>query len=373
MRPSLALLATLSVVCAATSASHAAPQAPPPRVLSIVPLDSEPKGIQTPSAEELASLGRDVQEHPDDRAKRLSLVRGLLGAKDLDGALAQAKAWRAKDAYNLVAVRALGDVYMDRGAKEDAERVYSSIVELLPRDPDAQRALATLLKQRGDLAAAKTRLLAAVDGRPGDSRLLFELADVELRLGQTDSATQRLEAVIAAEDTPQQIRYPAKQRLGQILGEARRNAETSGDEAKAKALTGRIDALDLQGGLQNDIHVFLTWDTDRTDVDLWVTTPRGEKVFYSHRKGAGGEALFDDVTTGYGPESFTAKSAQAGEYLVQVNYYSAHRGAFPEARGEVVVVLDEGRKGEAKHVLPYRLFAEKQTVNVAKIRVGGGQ
>jgi tetratricopeptide (TPR) repeat protein len=302
---------------------------------------------------------------------RLKLVRALLASKNLDAALVEAKAWRAKDAYNLVAVRALGDVYMERGEKESAERVYSSIVELLPKDADAQRALATLLKQQGDLEGARGRLDFAVENKPNDARLLFELADTELRLGQTQVATERLEKVIDASDTNEQIRYPAKQRLGQILGEAMRNARASGDKEKEKALSGRIEKLGLSGGLENDVHVYLTWDTDRTDVDLWVITPSGEKVFYSHRKGRGGEALYDDVTTGYGPESFTAKSAQAGEYKVEVNYFSGRRGAFPEARGEVIVVLDEGRPTERKHVLPYRLFAEKQTVTVATIRVGG--
>ncbi|MGD0677375.1 MAG: hypothetical protein ABSC94_18300 [Polyangiaceae bacterium] len=373
MRSALAALIALSITLCAIAESHAAPRDRLPRFLSVELLDSEPsEGVQRPTTADLARLGRDVEEHPDDRAKRLLLVRGLVGAKDMDGALAAAKAWRSKDAYNLVAVRALGDVYVERGAKEEAERVYSSIVELLPRDPDAERALATLLKQRGDLDAARGRLLVAVDERPGDSRLVFELADVELRLGHAESAMRRLEEVIAADETPEQIRYPAKQRLGQILGEARRNAEERGQSIEANELARRIDDLDLHGGLKNDVHIFLTWDTDRTDVDLWVTTPQGEKIFYSHRLGAGGEALFDDVTTGYGPESFTARNAQRGKYLVQVNYFSARRGPFPEARGEVVVVLNEGRKSESKHILPYRLFAEHQTVSVAKISVVGG-
>src|SRR5258705_13975545 len=120
--------------------------------------------------------------------------------------------------------------------------------------------------------------------------------------------------------------------MGQLYGELRRSAKASGDETKAKALGSKLDALDLKGGAENDIHVYLTWDTDRTDVDLWVTTPSGEKVFYSHRGGKGGEALYDDVTSGYGPESFTAKDAASGDYLVQVNYFAGRRGAFPEAR-----------------------------------------
>ncbi len=338
MRPLVPLvvlfLATLS------SPAQAAPE------MTLTPVASEPKeGQSKASAEELAALRKEVQEHPDDRTKRLALVRALLVSRDLDGALAEAKAWRAKDAYNLVAVRALGDVYMERGDKDAAERVYSAIVELLPRDPDAQRALATIVKARGDLPAAKARLAAALEARPDDARIMFELADVELRLGDKDAAKSRFEKIIANEKTSEQIRHPAKQRLGQILGT----------------------------GEKNDIHVYLSWDTDRTDVDLWVITPSGEKVFYGHREGKGGESLFDDVTSGYGPESFTAKKAQVGDYRIVVDYFSARRGPFPEARGEVVVVLDEGRPTERRQVLPYRLYAEKQNVTVATVRVGGGK
>ena len=35
----------------------------------------------------------------------------------------------------------------------------------------------------------------------------------------------------------------------------------------------------------NDVKVYLTWDTDRSDVDLWVLNPGGEKIFYSHKQG----------------------------------------------------------------------------------------
>src|SRR5262249_34682433 len=149
---------------------------------------------------------------------------------------------------------ALGDVYMERGEKEEAERVYSAIVELLPRDADAQRALATLLKQRGDLTAAEARLAAAIEARDNDPRLLFELADVELRLAKTDAAPARFTKVTGIEGASEQIRYPAKQRLGQLFGELRRKANAEGNSAKARELTGSIDDLHLKGGLENDVH-----------------------------------------------------------------------------------------------------------------------
>ena len=42
-------------------------------------------------------------------------------------------------------------------------------------------------------------------------------------------------------------------------------------------------------------------------------------------------------------------------------------------RGEVVVILDEGKATESRQVLPYRLFAVGQTVTVAKVHVGGSK
>jgi Flp pilus assembly protein TadD len=353
----------------AAAVGHAAPASASDRTLTIVPLASE--STDRPAAS-IPDLRKEVEAHPDDRTKRVALVRALVLSRDLDGALAEAQAWRAHDAYSLVAVRALGDVLMERGDKAEAERVYSAIVELLPRDTDAQRSLATLLKAHGDLPSAEARLRAAVESRPDDARLLFELADVEQRLGKKEPAAARFTKVIEAKETTDQIRHPAKLRLAQILAEERRQAKARGDVAGESALASRIEALGIAGGLENDVHVYLTWDTDRTDVDLWVTTPSGEKVFYGHAKGKGGEALYGDVTTGYGPESFTARSAARGDYSVQVNYFGGGRGAFPEARGEVIVVVDEGRPTEKRTVLPYRLFAQGETVTVARVRVGGG-
>jgi hypothetical protein len=59
-------------------------------------------------------------------------------------------------------------------------------------------------------------------------------------------------------------------------------------------------------------------------------------------------------------------------YTVSVDYFGARPGAFKEARGEVIVVLNEGRKNERRQAFPYRLFEEKDHVTVAKVRVAKG-
>lgn len=355
------ILATAAVAIALTTGPVAAAE----RSLALVQVDVEPAdGRGAVDDGVLAGLAQTVNDDPKNREARFELTRGLMRSDKLDEALEAARAWREVDAYNLVVVRLLGDIYAEKGDRAKALRAYSAVVELLPEDANAQRALASVLKANGELEAAYDRLLAATELRPEDPRLRFELADVAHRLDRIDEAQHLFEAIAGDASAPDSIAYPAKQRLAQIY-----SARLRDDGADREALTAAIDALSIDGGVKNDIKIYLTWDTDRSDVDLWVTNPAGEKVFYSNKNGQYGGALFHDVTSGYGPESFTSELAQPGTYTVEVNYFSAGRSNFAEARGEVIVVLDEGTASEKRHVLPYRLFHAKQTVTVARIEV----
>ncbi len=296
---------------------------------------TSPERPDAPSAEAIEALRAAVVADPKDRAARFALVDNLIRAEDWDGALEAARAWRAVDAYNLVVVRLVGDVLAELGRMDEARRAWSAVAELLPNDPEAHRALATVLKQSGDVEAAYGRLKVARDLRPKDARIAFELADAAARLGRTDEALALFTAIADDDSASKQVRYPASQRAKMLRGDA-----------------------------SHDLRVYLSWDTDRTDVDLWVINPAGQKVYYDKRTGKFGGKLFDDVTTGYGPEAFEAETAAKGAYQIQVNYYGTDRRVFSEARGEVVVVLAGQR-----HVLPYRLFRVGQTVTVARVTV----
>lgn len=364
----IAIMAVAAHGLPAAAQPAAQPAQPAAVQLSLEPVEREPaEGRDVPGDDELAEQRAAVESEPGDRQARFDLVRSLVAAGELEGALAAAEDWRAHDAYNLVVVRLIGDIQSELGRAREALRAYSAVVELLPEDPNAQRALASVLKQNGNVQAAYERLRAALALRPDDLRIGFELADVAQRLGRMNEARERFEIIASTEAAAMALRYPARQRLGQIYTGEKRQALASGDAAAAAELDARIAALDIKGGVQNDIKIYLTWDTDRSDVDLWVTNPAGEKVFYSHKVDRFGGALYDDVTTGYGPESFTAPHAQPGDYVVQVNYYDSGASNFPEARGEVVIVLHEGTEREQRHVLPYRLFRKEQTVTVARI------
>lgn len=321
---------------------------------------------QVTSDEQLQSLHKAVTEAPDKRGARFALVQGLVQAGRPEQALNAAKAWRRVDAYNLIVVRMLGDLLMSLGRADEAMRTYSAVVELLADDARAQRAVATVLKQHGRLEDARACLQRAAELQPEDSRLAFELADVEMRLGHHAPAETLLKRIATDEAVAQELRLPARQRLAQLYTERLRTASDS----DAAAHTQRaLVQLDVPGGHDNDVKIYLSWDTDRTDVDLWVDTPGGERVYYEHKEGAHGERLYHDVTRGYGPESFSVRTAQPGTYELRVHFYGTQRQAFSEARGEVIVLLNEGRDNQQRHVLPYRLFQVGQSVLVGQVHV----
>jgi len=92
------------------------------------------------------------------------------------------------------------------------------------------------------------------------------------------------------------------------------------------------------------LKIFLTWDTNGTDLDLWVTEPTGEKCYYGYRNTKIGGTLDVDVTDGYGPEVYTVAAAVKGNYLIQVNSYSDYRN--PQTEAKIFVVMHEGTAHE---------------------------
>jgi hypothetical protein len=85
-----------------------------------------------------------------------------------------------------------------------------------------------------------------------------------------------------------------------------------------------------------DIRIVLNWDTDDTDVDLWITEPDGEKCMYSYPLTANGGRISNDFTQGYGPEEYMIHVAQHGTYRIQAHYYGDHR---PTVNGKATLSI----------------------------------
>lgn len=116
---------------------------------------------------------------------------------------------------------------------------------------------------------------------------------------------------------------------------------------------------------QSDLKVILFWDTNHTDVDLWVTDPNNERVYYAHKRSKIGGTLDIDITTGYGPETFTLPAAIPGEYTVQIQYY----GGNTPTMARVVVLLFSGTPREKKYVFPAFLYKSGKGMTIGKFNV----
>ena len=115
-----------------------------------------------------------------------------------------------------------------------------------------------------------------------------------------------------------------------------------------------------------DIKAVLTWDTP-TDVDLWVIDPKGEKCYYGHRSTQSGGNLDVDVTSGYGPETFSMAKAMPGGYSVQVQYYSSY-GA-PVTRVNVYLVLYEGTPKEERKQFEFVMTKPEQVYHITDFQI----
>ncbi|MCM4157342.1 hypothetical protein [Gramella sp. AN32] len=85
-----------------------------------------------------------------------------------------------------------------------------------------------------------------------------------------------------------------------------------------------------------DIKITLSWDTE-TDIDLWVTDPFSEKIWYDSPFSSSGGELDVDNVEGYGPENvfWPTNEAPFGTYTVQIHYYGPEDG--PVTNCKVVI------------------------------------
>ena len=82
----------------------------------------------------------------------------------------------------------------------------------------------------------------------------------------------------------------------------------------------------LQSGF-GQVKVTLTW-TSNADLDLWVTEPNGNRIYYANPSSSTGGFLDFDDLDGPGPENiFWEENAPTGNYVVQVHNFSSNGAA----------------------------------------------
>lgn len=205
----------------------------------------------------------------------------------------------------------VADILFERGQRELALRVLSNLAEMNLESRQLLRVLGYRLLQAGapDLAVPVfERVSRLVEEEPQSFR---DLGLAYAASGRSQEAVDALYRVVTG-DWDQ--RFPGVDMIA--LGEL--NALVA--NTRGPLDTRMIDRRLLRN-LPLDLRVVLSWDSDNSDMDLWVTDPSGEKTYYGNRLSHQGGWMSNDFTGGYGPEEFLLRDAMPGKYRVEANFF----------------------------------------------------
>jgi Ca-activated chloride channel family protein len=205
----------------------------------------------------------------------------------------------------------VADLLLKKGRRAEALRVLSNLAEMKLENRHVLRVLGYRLMQAQDwphAIAVLREVLRLADEEPQSHR------DLGLALagaGQRQEAIERLYEVAARpwDDRFSEVELVALNEMNEIIATSPIPLDTAFIDRR------------LLKNMPLDLRVVLAWDSDNSDMDLWVTDPNGEKCYYGNRNTFQGGLLSDDFTGGYGPEEFVLKDAKPGKYKVEANFF----------------------------------------------------
>jgi len=224
-------------------------------------------------------------------------------------------------------LRMMANQLMEAGEKELALIAYRDILVMREEEPQSYRDLALACNENGLYAEAV--------------QLFYQLI-----LGYWDNRFHDIQAVALNE-------------MNAVISAHPQDVSTAGIDQRL------IYAMPV------DVRIVISWNTDNSDMDLWVTDPRKEKCSYENTRTAIGGRITQDVTQGYGPEEFMLKKAMNGDYTVEVNLFGDSRQTLggPTAI-KADLYTDFGKPTQKKQTINFRVSEAKEVVEIGKLKFG---
>ena len=252
----------------------------------------------------------------------------------------------------------VAEFFYARGEKETALSILLNVAELDLENHRLLRILARKLLQWGYKVLAVQFFEEVLRMRPQEPQSYRDLGLAYERAGKYQQAV----------DTLYQIAERNWERFTAIVPTAM--MEMNAIIARHKVNTSQFD-LKLLKNLPVDVRVVLNWDTDNSDMDLWVTDPIKEKCYYSHKETKMGGLFPHDHTGGYGPEEFMLKKAADGKYVVEVNYYgTSQQGLIGPTTIQLELITNFGTSKQKREEITLRLDTNKQVLNIGELLFG---
>ncbi|MBE6327494.1 MAG: DUF2135 domain-containing protein [Bacteroidales bacterium] len=244
------------------------------------------------------------------------------------------------------------------GQVDNAIRIVSNLCEMKLDDAEVARSCANMLAEFKNHQLAVSVFEKVVEMRGEEPQSYRDLAFVTAEKGDYQKAADLLYKVGSSEWDRRfrNIQQIAINDLNALIALHPNDIDTTAYDQR------------LMGNYPVDIRVLLSWNTNDSDIDLWVTDPNGEKCYYAHQRTVIGGRLSEDITRGYGPEEFCIKEAKEGDYKIQVHYYgSTVQKKLQPVVVTAVVYTHFGTQKQEKQVLTLQLANKKDVYDVGTV------
>lgn len=255
----------------------------------------------------------------------------------------------------------VADVLIEKGQRDLALRVLSNLAEMDLENRHVLRVLGYRLLQAGASELALPVFEQVQQWAEEEPQSFRDLGLAYAANGRNQAAIDNLYEVVARswDDRFEGIDQIVLAELNAIIATSRAGSLD----------TRRFDPRLLKN-LPLDLRAVLSWDSDNSDMDLWVTDPNGEKCFYGHPLTYQGGAMSDDFTGGYGPEEFILRDAKPGKYKVEANFYGDRQQLVTGATTlQLQLTTGFGTARQQDRKVTLRLKDARETVLVGEFEV----
>jgi hypothetical protein len=255
------------------------------------------------------------------------------------------------------------------GDATGAVRVLSSVIEEYPARGDALRLVGYRLLDLKQPAQAVRLFRQVQRQRPFEPHSYLDLARSLEECGKFGLAAVQYETVLAGTWDARfhdSLKVVAGEDYVRMMRQAIRRSAVG--RQLADRFGSRLERM-ASTRTQSDLRVSISWNTDNTDVDLWVIEPDGTKCFFQNTHTPSGGELSQDETQGYGPERYQIKKARPGVYTVMVHYFRANPNLLAgETHVNVVITrhADTPRETVERHTVI--LKENDEAVEVCKVK-----
>lgn len=251
-----------------------------------------------------------------------------------------------------------------KGDKALSLKVLSTLAELDLENEELYKTIYYLLKQRGYYDKELWITQKILEWRPFDSQSHRDYALALVDNKRPQEALNVYKSLLYQEFTDEiSVRDNGIEEIliMEINNILKQNKNVDGS---------KIDDR-LKADLPIDIRVVINWNKDNTDIDLWITDPRGEDCSYSHKSTQIGGRLSNDFTQGFGPEQFLLKKAIKGKYKIKTNFFGERQNMLSgptTVMAEVYLYYSDGR--QERKIAVFQNQKENKLERDSKILIG---